>query len=75
MNKLLELVKAFFECECEKHEQVVGGVFFLCTYAKIKIPLEVLPFGVENKLSTTHRRIKILIIFFIKTNLNPTLNI
>ncbi len=43
MNKLLELVKAF-ECECEKHEQVVGGVF-LCTYAKIKTPLEVLPFG------------------------------
>jgi hypothetical protein len=28
MNKLLELVKAF-ECECEKHEQVVGGVFFV----------------------------------------------
>jgi hypothetical protein len=48
MNKLLELVKAF-ECECEKHKQVVGGVF-LCTYAKIKTPLEFLPFGDKKQI-------------------------
>ncbi len=47
MNKLLELVKAF-ECECENHE-VVWGVF-LCTYAKIKTPLEVLPFGDKKQI-------------------------